>query len=205
MDGERSGSWGHGAKPLALLARLATDVPAALDTTQLVDAVLATLLDEAGFGSCTVGLVNETLDAIRLVGAAGIRATDKGLDIPRGRGLDWTVVESGEPLYVPDMLDDARVWRQHAGVRSGIYAPLVIRRGVIGAVSAHRTGVDGFTSDDLDVLTVIAQYLAAAFEVTRLHDQLREAPASNALPRLPNRRCITVPRRAGRHRARRLR
>lgn len=180
----------HPAKALAFLARLATEFTVALDLAQLVDGVLTMLPDEAGFDSCTVGLVNASNDAIRLVGAAGIRAGYKGLNIPRGRSLNWTVVDSGKPLYVPDMLDDARVYRQLAGVRSGIYAPLTVGGRTIGALSAHRSAVGAFTPEDLNVLTVVARYMAGAFEVARLHERLRELAATDALTRLPNRRCI---------------
>jgi len=152
--------------------------------------VLTMLPDEVGFDSCTVGLVNASRDTIRLVGAVGIRADTKGLDIPRGRSLNWTVVESGQPLYVPDMLDDARVYRRHVGVRSGIYAPLTVEGRTIGVLSAHRSAVGAFTPDDLNVLTVVARYLAGAFAVARLHEQLRELAATDALTHLPNRRSI---------------
>lgn len=180
----------HPAKALAFLARLATELTAALDLTVLVDEVLPMLRDEVGFDSCTVGLVNASNDAIRLVGAAGIRADYKGLDIPHGRGLNWAVVESGQPLYVPDMQDDGRVYRQQVGVRSGIYAPLTVRGRAIGVLSAHRGSVDAFTLEELNVLTVVARYLAGAFEVARLHEQLRELATTDPLTRLPNRRAI---------------
>lgn len=180
----------HPAKALSFLARLATDFTAALDLTVLVDEVLPMLRDEVGFDSCTVGLVNASNDTIRLVGAAGIRADYKGLEIPRGRGLNWAVVESGHPLYVPDMQDDGRVYRQQAGVRSGIYAPLTVRGRTIGVLSAHRGTVDAFTPEDLNILTVVARYLAGAFEVARLHEELRELAATDPLTRLPNRRAI---------------
>lgn len=180
----------HPAKALAFLARLATELTAALDLTVLVDEVLPMLRDEVGFESCTVGLVNASNETILLVGAAGIRSDYRGLEVPRGRGLNWAVVESGQPLYVPDMQDDGRVYRQQIGVRSGIYAPLTVRGRAIGVLSAHRGSVGAFTPEDLNVLTVVARYLAGAFEVARLHEQLRELATTDPLTRLPNRRAI---------------
>jgi diguanylate cyclase (GGDEF)-like protein len=193
MEADRSRSGfarKHPAKALAFLARLATEFTAALDVTALVSEVLPMLRDEVGFDSCTVGLVNASHDTIRLVGAAGIRAAFKGLEIPRGHGLNWIVVESGHPLYVPDLQDDARVYRQQPGVRSGIYAPLTVRDRTIGVLSAHGSAVDAFTPEDLNMLTVVARYLAGAFEVARLHEELRELAATDPLTRLPNRRCM---------------
>src|SRR5579859_4408890 len=157
---ERPGSEssrGHSDKALAFLARLATELTVVLSFDELVDGTLGMLSDEAGFDSCSVGLIDEAKDVLTVVGAAGLRAGYKGLTIPHGRSLNWTVIESRQPLYVPDMHGDARVYRQHDDIRSGIYAPLMVRGRVIGVLSAHRSGLDAFQPEDLDVLTVVAR------------------------------------------------
>jgi len=180
----------HSDKALAFLARLATELTVVLSFGELLDGTLNMLRDEAGFDSCSVGLVDEAKDVITLVGAAGLRVGYKGLTIPHGPSLNWTVAESRQPLYVPDMHADSRVYRQHEDVRSGIYAPLIVRGRVIGVVSAHRSTVDAFRPDDLHVLTVVARYLAGAIEVSRLYEQLRNLASTDELTGLPNRRCV---------------
>lgn len=177
-------------KPLAFLARLANELTMVLSFAELLDGTLTMLAEEAGFDSCTVGLIDEANDVITLVRAVGIRADYTGLIVPRGRSLNWTVAESGEPLYVPDMCSDPRVYRLHDNIGSGIYAPLTARGRVIGVLSAHRSAAGAFGPEDLDVLTVVARYLAGAIEVARLHEQLRELANTDELTRLPNRRCI---------------
>jgi PAS domain S-box-containing protein len=165
-------------KALAFLARLASEFTAVLGLSGLVDRVLESLREEVGFNSCTIGLLDERdRDALRIVGANGIRADFRGLIIPRGHGLNWAVIESGAPLYVPDMQADPRVFRRLEPVRSGIYAPLIVEGRPIGVLSAHRSEAHAFTADDLDLLTVAARYLAGAFEVARLHEQLEHRAA----------------------------
>ena len=190
---ERPGSQAPRAdsdKALAFLARLATELTVVLSFSELVDGTLSMLSEEAGFDSCSVGLIDEARDILTVVGAAGLREGYKGLVIPHGRSLNWTVVESKQPLYVPDMHRDERVFRQQDNIRSGIYAPLIVRGRVIGVLSAHRSAVDAFQPEDLDVLTVVSRYLAGAIEVSRLYEELRSLASTDELTRLPNRRSI---------------
>lgn len=180
----------HSDKALAFLARLATELTVVLSFNELLDGTLGMLSEEAGFDSCSVALIDEAKDVLMIVGAAGLRAAYKGLTIPHGRGLHWAVVESRQPLYVPDMHGDARVYVRQDDIRSGIYAPLIVRGRVIGVLSAHRDAIDAFQPEDLDVLTVVARYLAGAIEVSRLYEELRSLASTDELTRLPNRRSI---------------
>jgi putative nucleotidyltransferase with HDIG domain len=154
------------------LARLVGDFTAVLSLPDLVKRVLDSLRDEFGFDSCTVGLLDEqTPDVLTLVGGTGIRTGFQGLVIPQGQGLHWAVMESKAPLYVPDMHADPRVFHRDHRIRSGIYAPLTVQRRPIGVLSAHRSKVDAFPPRDRNLLTIIAGYLAGAFEVARLYEE----------------------------------
>jgi diguanylate cyclase (GGDEF)-like protein len=177
-------------KALSFLARLATELTVVLSFGELVDGTLRMLGEEAGFESSSVAVIDESKDVLTIVGAAGLRAVSKGLTIPHGRSLHWTVVESQEALYVPDMHADPRVFHHQDDVRSGIYAPLMVRGRVIGVLSAHRAAADAFNPEDLQVLTVVSRYLAGAIEVARLYDELRNLASTDELTRLPNRRSI---------------
>jgi PAS domain S-box-containing protein len=163
---------------LAFLARLANEFTAVLHLQELVDRVLESLREALGFDSCTIALLDDASpDVLAMVGAAGIRASFRGLTIPRGHGVTWAVMEAGTPLYVPDMDADPHIYRRDPKVKSGIYAPLTLRGRSIGVLSAHRGQVDAFTPQDLDLLTVVARYLAGAFEVARLHEEAERLAA----------------------------
>jgi len=147
------------------------------------------LREETGFDSCSVALLEgRGQEVLRIRAASGHREDYRGLAIPKGQGLHWAVVHAGTPLLVPDMEADPRVYKLAGGVRSGIYCPLLVHGRPIGVLSAHRTEPNAFREDDLNLLTVVARYLAGAIEVARLHEQLKELAATDPLTGLANRR-----------------
>jgi PAS domain S-box-containing protein len=157
---------------LAFLARLASQFTAVLNLKELVDRVLESLREELGFDSCSIALLDDAdPDVLTIVGAAGIRSGYRRLRIPRGLGLTWAVMDAATPLYVPDMDADSRVYRRDPNVKSGIYAPLTLRGHSSGVLSAHRSAVDAFSVQERHLLTVVARYLAGAFEVARLYGE----------------------------------
>jgi putative nucleotidyltransferase with HDIG domain len=159
-------------KALGFLAHLVGHFTAVLSLPDLVKRVLDSLRDEFGFDSCTVALLDEhNPTVLTLVGGTGIRTGFLGLVIPQGQGLHWAVMEAKAPLYVPDMHADPRVFRREERIRSGIYAPLIVHNRPIGVLSVHRSRVDAFPASDLNLLTIVAGYLAGAFEVARLYEE----------------------------------
>jgi diguanylate cyclase (GGDEF)-like protein len=177
-------------KALAFLARLAMEFTAVLNLSDLLEHVTRVLREETGFDSCAVSLLarQETEDVLIVRAASGLREIMKGAVLPRGRGLSWTVIDSGVPLLVPDMEAEPRWFLKDPLVRSSIWAPMVVQRRAIGVLSAFRSAVNAFTEADLDLLTVVARYLAGAVEVARLHEQLKEIAATDSLTGLANRR-----------------
>lgn len=176
-------------KSLAFLSRLATQFTTVLSLPDLLEHVMRVLREETGFDSCTLAILDDRNPEVLIVRAAsGIRENFLGLAVPRTKGLHGVVMQTGAPLIVPDMHADPRVFRREDRIRSGIYAPLSVGRRPIGVLSAHRERVGAFTRLDLDLLTVVARYLTGAIEVARLHEQLKELAATDALTGMANRR-----------------
>lgn len=163
------------AGALAFLSHLAGELSIVLNLQDLLAHVIRTCRVELGFDSCSLALIDEDdQDALRIQAASGLRTTYIDLKIPAGRGLHGEVVRTGQPLLVPDMAADSRVFQLQPGIRSGIYAPLIVRNRVVGVLSALRSAKDAFTHAELDLLTVVAGYVAGAVEVARLHERLKE-------------------------------
>ena len=178
-------------KSLAFLSRLATEFTAVLSLGDLLEHVMRVLHEETGFDSCSLALVDDrNPGALTIKAASGLREGFRGLEVPQHRGLHGVVMQTAEPLFVSDMQADPRVFRREERIRSGIYAPLIVRRRTIGVLSAHREQVGAFSEADLNLLTVVARYLTGAIEVARLHEQLKELAATDALTGLANRRCF---------------
>jgi diguanylate cyclase (GGDEF)-like protein len=162
---------------------------AVLSLSDLLEHVMRVLREETGFDSCSLALVDgRNPDFLVIRAASGIRENFQGLAIPRHIGLHGVVMQTGAPLMVRDMHRDRRVFKREERIRSGIYAPLTVGRRQIGVLSAHRERRNAFTQADLDLLTVVARYLTGAIEVARLHEQLKELAATDALTGLANRR-----------------
>lgn len=160
---------------LAFLSQLAGEFSVVLNLPDLLAHVIRTLRVELGFDSCSLALVDDDDNgALRFQAASGLRATYMDLTIPAGQGLHGEVVRTGRPLLIPDMAADPRAYKLQPNIRSGIYAPLLARNRVMGVLSALRSEPDAFTRAELDLLTVVAGYVAGAVEVARLHEQLKE-------------------------------
>ncbi len=165
---------------------------AVLDLAMLLRHIISAMHDAIGFESSAVSLLElcDGQDVLVVKAASGLRANTVGLRFPRGRGLVWEVMQGQTPIVVPDLHADPRVLRKDAGVRSGIYAPLVTRNRSIGVLSAYRAATDAFTEADLHLLTVVGRYIAGAVEVSQLHDALRTAAATDSLTGIANRRAF---------------
>jgi len=160
---------------LAFLAHLAGEFSIVRNLPDLLEHVMRTCREELGFDSCTLALIDEDdEDALRIRAASGLQTNDVDLAIPAGSGLHGEVVRTRRPRLVPDMAADPRAYRLQPTIRSGIYAPLALRSRILGVLSAHRAAPNAFTPAELDLLTVVAGYVAGAVEVARLHDQIKE-------------------------------
>ena len=160
-----------------------------LSLPDLLEHVIRVMYEETEFDSCAISLIDtHDPDVLRIRATSGLRNVLRGEAFPRGKGLGWACIESGGPLIVPDMVADPRSYRPQPTIRSGMWAPLVVHGRIIGLVSAFRGMPNAFTETDLNLLTIVARYLAGAIEVARLHDQLKEIAAIDSLTGLMNRR-----------------
>ena len=82
-------------------------------------------------------------DALELVAAEGLSRERVGFRLPRGKGVSWVVLESGEPLFVPDVSQDPRVVFLTGQPQPGVYLGVPLRdpRGkVLGVLSMDTAG-----------------------------------------------------------------
>jgi len=176
---------------LLFLARLASEFTALYTLGDLLERVMLALVEETGFGSCSLALLDERRpDALAVQSAEGPDAHVREHTVSRDKGLHGLVMASKMPLLVSDAWRDPRVHRRDLKARSGIYAPLIVEDRAVGVLSAHSPEPDAFTEGDLSLLTIIARYITGAIEIARLHASLRDLAATDALTGLANRRAF---------------
>lgn len=124
-------------------------------------------------------------DAIRVAAAAGEEAEELvGLEFDRVDSKTGRVLQRGRSERVDSTLDDPEVDQvaaRRVRARSGLYVPLLARRGALGVMTAHdKLGPDTrFDEDDLRLAESFAGRAAVAVELSQrvARDALRRVVA----------------------------
>jgi signal transduction histidine kinase/uncharacterized protein YigA (DUF484 family) len=94
--------------------------------------------------------------------------------IPIDAILVGTVVEKGVPVRIGDARSTTFLLEKDPQVRSALAVPLKHRGNVIGALALESVEYNAFSSQDEQLLVVIASQLAGLLENMRLNEELRE-------------------------------
>ena len=112
------------------------------------------------------------LDTVKAAG----RIAEKlrlGARVPFGQGVTGQVFETGTALVVPNVKVHDGYVATAPEVRSEIAVPLKRGDVVIGILNVERSEENGFTTEDLDLLTLFASQVAVAIENARLFESQR--------------------------------
>ncbi len=106
-----------------------------------------------------------------------------------GEGIIGRVVQSAQPLIVPDLVNQS--WcdaYRGTPYRSLLALPLVIQGGAIGVLSLFKKEVNAFTQDDLRVLFIVANQCAFAVQNGKLYEEMAKLAITDGLTGLYNHR-----------------
>jgi sigma-B regulation protein RsbU (phosphoserine phosphatase) len=78
------------------------------------------------------------------------------------------VAVTGQPMYAPDVSNNTHYFHCESVTRSEIAIPLLCKGRLIGVMDAQSPRLDGFSSDQLQLLTAFADSIASAIENARL-------------------------------------
>ena len=162
-----------------LLFRVSRELGPALELQPVLDTVLRAMQALVDFKGGSICLVEG--DHIRLV-VSDPPVSQEVLDLrlPIGEGLSGYVVETGDPLYSPDLLEDPRVQEavhktgSNITIRSWIGVPLVVLGKVIGLLQVDSAEPDAFDDIDLYVLEGLGVLVAGAIESARRYEAIVE-------------------------------
>ncbi|UCE23239.1 MAG: GAF domain-containing protein [Candidatus Zixiibacteriota bacterium] len=128
---------------------------------------LASNVTEAQVGS--IMLIDEEGEYLTIEAAIGLE--EKIIEITRlpiGASIAGYVAQKGEPLIVDNVEQDDRFQRinkERYGAASLLCCPLTIKNKTIGVINmANKLGGEGFTKDDLRLLTTFASQAAVAVD-----------------------------------------
>lgn len=167
-----------------LLLELSRDVTGTLDVQQVLDRSFAALHRLIDFGGGSIQLVEE---GHLVLAATEPPATSDALTvrIPVGEGVSGRIAATGEPIYLPDILGDARVHpgglakATSPGVRSWFGVPLILHGEPIGVLQIDSPVVGAFPPETRALTLAFVPTIAAAVQNALVYE--REVRATNEL------------------------
>jgi signal transduction histidine kinase len=160
------------------LERLQAVTDAALSQLNLED-LLAVLLPRIreilSADTCAVLLVDERGRELVARAAVGIEEeVERGVRIPIGGGFAGRVAAQRRPVVL-GRVDEAHVLNPillEKGIKSLLGVPLLLRDEVLGVLHVGTLVPRVFTTDDVELLQLVAERVALAIERARLHEEM---------------------------------
>jgi putative methionine-R-sulfoxide reductase with GAF domain len=134
------------------------------EVMQRVVEMVATALD---YNLAAVLLLDREVDELHIVSQFGYDAV-RGLRIPLARGATGYAVRHAEPVNIPDVSRDSRYITGTGKGRSELAVPIVLHDEVIGVLDVESPVPGAFGDEDVNLLSAVASYAAAAIGASRL-------------------------------------
>lgn len=159
---------------LAVIHRVSQTLATVLDPDQVLDEILRLARGALAFSRSAIVLVDHENQDLVVRAALGYGDVI-GKRLPLQGSVTGTVVQTGEPLLVPDVNEDPRYIEGSIGAACEMAAPLRVRGEVIGVIDAESERIGWFGESDLELLSVFAVHAATAIHNARLFRRLEEA------------------------------
>jgi GAF domain-containing protein len=120
-------------------------------------------------------LVDETQGELYVAARRGLLESASGLRLPLDgeQGITVAAARSGEPVYVPDVRQDARYVYAGFPTVSELAIPVQIEGRLLGVLNVESSQPDAFRAADRELLLTLASLAALALENARLHAEER--------------------------------
>jgi two-component sensor histidine kinase/putative methionine-R-sulfoxide reductase with GAF domain len=163
---------------LRAVAQIGAALAAARELEDTLDVITRITSEVMGVDSCSIYLQDETGERLVLKATTGLAPEAIGhASLGIGEGLTGWAVTHGQPVAVPDALNDPRFKllpeTDEEGLRSLMAVPLSVQGRIIGAMNVQTAEMHDFKSDEVELLSLIANLAAGALEKAALHDRMR--------------------------------
>lgn len=172
---------------LRLLLDITKKISRSLDLQEVINLVMDTLASLIPYDAAGIYVIQsgsrdkestESASNANVYRAEAVRGYDIDdlveLRLKMGEGIIGYVATTGEPVISPDVQNDPRYVNARPETRSEMVAPIISNDEVIGVFDLESDRVNAYTSDDLQVLMLLASQVAIIIEKVMLHEQLVE-------------------------------
>jgi K+-sensing histidine kinase KdpD len=146
-----------------------------LTVDELLSELLPRIRQVIDADTCAVLLLDDANDELVARAAVGIEEeVEAGVRIPVGKGFAGRVAASKQPVILDDV-DHAHVLNpilREKGIKSLLGVPLLIRDTAIGVLHVGTLSHRHFTSEQTELLQLVAERVALAIERAQLHQEM---------------------------------
>jgi GAF domain-containing protein len=168
------------ARELEVFAESSWLVASTLDLGEVLERLADVAQTRLGVDIVRIWLAGERTGTLTLRAETGTSGQDVDYQqrFRMGEGLAGTVLESQEPLAVPDVLADPRVrnrsWFEAEGVRSVMLVPILLDTSPIGIIACMTRTRRDFSSEEIKLAAAVAAPAATAVRNAGLYAEALE-------------------------------
>lgn len=180
--GERSEKAATPERAMRNMLHAIRDLNSSRDLSEGLQRVAETIKRSIRYDTFAVLLLDEMGRELRFVHAEGF--PDEVVEHWRfgiGQGIVGTAAESRKTLCVPDVRVESRYISAADEVGSEVALPLLVKDRVIGVLDVGSKQPGFFSESDVEILELLADHLAGAIEMVRMHQNMREQASSLSL------------------------
>jgi response regulator RpfG family c-di-GMP phosphodiesterase len=158
---------------LTLLNDLSLKISASLDTTVIIETIIRSCLQAVYAEQGLITLVDKEASTTETLARITVSTSRSKAYSLNPVVLGWIHIYK-KPLVLNNPRDDVRfgMIKWSDSIRSLLSVPLMIKSSLIGVLTVfNKKSSDGFSEDDLRLLTIIAGQSAQVIESARLHEQ----------------------------------
>jgi len=172
---------------LGALYEVGIAISSVLKLDDLLNEIIFILKNKLKQSSISLMLIEEGSQELVVSVSHGVLSEEKGFRLKLEKeGIARWVVETGEPLLIPDVRSDSRCIGSHSLPKSIIAVPLKREKKTIGVLSVEQEGAFSLDERDLKLFSTLATQIAIVIENARLYEKTAKQAITDGLTNIYN-------------------
>ena len=180
-------------KYLSLLYEISTSINSIIEPDQLYRSLVRIISEQLGYEEFAILILDPKDERLHVRASHGFdkNAYIEDVTFGLGEGISGIVAQTGKKQLIRDTAKDKRYLHykgHHAADGSFLCVPLKVKGSVLGVFNLFRPIRNGFSSQEIRLITAIANQAAIAIENAQLFNSARQLAVTDELTGVANRR-----------------
>lgn len=159
---------------IAVLYEAGQAVLSTFDLDEVLQRILGIVRSYFDLRNVAILLLDKETRQLSVRSQIGWDAGADGISLAIHQGITGAAVTRKQPVYVPDVTQDARYICSTQSTRSELAIPLIVRGEVVGVLDCQSDQLEHFNRETIELLTLFSTQAAIAVENARLYSLERE-------------------------------